>query len=115
MMEMRRQGLLIEYEYCTGCQSCVVACKQEHDYPEGMCGIKLNEIITQGSAEEDRLRIDYLPFPTKYCDLCAARVRRGEAPACVKACQAATMWFGDLPSLAKRMEDKPHAALFTPR
>jgi len=30
---MPRDGLLIEYGYCTGCQSCVVACKQEHDHP----------------------------------------------------------------------------------
>jgi Fe-S-cluster-containing dehydrogenase component len=112
---MPRDGLLIEYEYCTGCCSCVVACKQEHGYPEGIGGIKLSEIITEGDGKEGRLRIDYLPFPTKYCDLCAARTRRGEKPACVKACQAATMWHGDVTELAKLMEDKPHAALFTPR
>lgn len=108
---MPRNGLLIEYEYCTGCQSCVVACKQEHDYPVGIGGINLNEIITEG----ERLRIDYLPFPTKYCDLCAARTRNGEKPACVKACQAATMWYGEVSELAELMEAKPHAALFTPR
>jgi Fe-S-cluster-containing dehydrogenase component len=112
---MPREGLLIEYEYCTGCQSCVVACKQEHGYPEGIGGIKLSEIITGGTSESDRLRIDYLPFPTKYCDLCTPRVRRGEKPACVKACQAAVMWSGDVATLAKLMEDKPRAALFTPR
>jgi Fe-S-cluster-containing dehydrogenase component len=107
---MPRKGLLIEYEYCTGCQSCVVACKQEHGYPVGVGGIKLNEIYTEG----DRLRIDYLPFPTKYCDLCARRVKDGEPPACVKACQAATIWHGQLGELVKLMEKKPHSALFTP-
>jgi Fe-S-cluster-containing dehydrogenase component len=108
---MPRNGLLIEYEYCTGCNSCVVACKQEHGYPVGIGGIKLNEIITEGG----RLRIDYLPFPTKHCDLCAQRVADGGQPACVKACQAATIWYGDLSELAALMEDKPHSALFTPR
>jgi Fe-S-cluster-containing dehydrogenase component len=108
---MPRQGLLIEYEYCTGCQSCVVACKQEHNHPVGTGGIKLMEIETTG----DRLRIDYLPFPTANCDLCTKRVKNGEKPACVKACQAATMWHGDLASLAEMMEDKPHSALFTPK
>lgn len=111
---MLRDGLLIEYEYCTGCQSCVVACKQEHDYPVGIGGIKLNEIVTGGTSEEDRLRIDYLPFPTKYCDLCVERVGAGGEPACVKACQASTMWYGDLATLAKLMEAKPHSALFRP-
>jgi len=107
---MPRDGLLIEYEYCTGCQSCVVACKQEHGQPVGVCGIQLSEIITEG----DRLRIDYLPFPTRYCDLCAERVSGGEEPACVKACQARTMWYGELPDLAKMMKDKPRSALFAP-
>jgi len=64
---MARNGLLIEYEYCTGCYTCEVACKQEHNYPAGKWGIKLNEIITEGS---DRIRIDYIPFPTEFCDLC---------------------------------------------
>jgi len=32
-----------------------------------MNGIKLNEIYTEG----ERLRIDFLPFPTMHCDLCA--------------------------------------------
>lgn len=111
---MPRKGLLIEYEYCTGCQSCVVACKQEHSYPVGVGGIKLNEIVTEGVSEGDRLRIDFLPFPTKYCDLCVERVGAGGEPACVKACQAKTMWHGGLAELAKMMEEKPRAAIFTP-
>jgi Fe-S-cluster-containing dehydrogenase component len=110
-IEMPRKGLLIEYEYCTGCQSCVIACKQEHGHPVGRGGIVLNEINTQG----ERLRVDYLPFPTKYCDLCASRVGDGGEPACVKACQSATMWYGTLGDLAQLMEEKPHSALFTPQ
>jgi len=112
---MARNGLLIEYEYCTGCQSCVVACKQEHSYPVGIGGIKMNEIVTQGEHEGDRLRIDFLPFPTRYCDLCAERTRDGGKTACEKACQAKAIWHGSLGEMAALMEGKPHAALFTPR
>ena len=108
---MPRNGLLIEYEYCTGCHSCEIACKQEHQYPEGKWGIKLSEIVTEG----EKLRIDYLPFPTKYCDLCAGRVKKGEKPACVKSCQAATIWHGELSELVKLMENKPRSALFAPQ
>ena len=109
---MPRNGLLIEYEFCTGCHSCDVACKQEHNYPVGKGGLKVHEIYTQ---LPDHVRTDYLPFPTEYCDLCASRVSKGEKPACVKACQAATMWYGTVAELAKLMEAKPHAALFTPK
>ena len=38
---MAAYGLLIDYEYCTGCQSCEVACKEEHGIPVGQWGIHL--------------------------------------------------------------------------
>jgi len=111
---MSRNGLLIEYEYCTGCHSCEIACKQEHGYPAGIGGIKLNEIFTHGEHEGDRLRIDNVPFPTKYCDLCAKRSDETGKTACEKACQAKAIWHGKLPDLAALMETKPHAVLYTP-
>ncbi len=109
---MPRNGLLIEYEYCTGCYTCEVACKQEHNYPVGRGGIKLNEIITE---LQDKLRIDYIPFPTEYCDLCAARTSNGEQPSCVKHCQAGCMMYGTITELAKAMENKPRSVIFAPR
>jgi Fe-S-cluster-containing dehydrogenase component len=111
---MPRKGLMIDYEYCTGCRSCEVACKQEHGYPVGQGGIHLNEITT--TLPDGKLRIDYIPFPTAYCDLCAARTRKkGEVTACVKHCQAAVMYYGTVEELARIMEKKPHAVLFTPK
>jgi Fe-S-cluster-containing dehydrogenase component len=110
---MPRKALMIDYEYCSGCRSCEVACKQEHDYPVGKGGIHLNEIITE--MPDKRIRIDYIPFTTAYCDLCAARTRRGELPACVKHCQASVMYYGTVAELAKIMEKKPHTVLFTPK
>jgi len=109
---MPRNGLLIEYEYCTGCHTCEVACKQEHNYPAGKWGIKLNEIITESP---DKIRIDYIPFPTEFCDLCAGRVKNGEQPACVKHCQAAIMWYGPVAELTRLMEDRPRSVIFAPR
>ena len=37
---MAEYGLLIDYEYCTGCETCVVACKEEHGFPVGKWGIE---------------------------------------------------------------------------
>ena len=34
-------GLLIDYEYCSGCHACEVACKKEHEMPKGDFGIKI--------------------------------------------------------------------------
>ncbi len=110
---MPKNGLLIEYEYCTGCHTCEVACKQEHNYPVGIGGIHLNEIITQ--LPNEKIRIDYLPFPTIHCDLCAARTRKGEQPSCVKHCQSSCMWYGDVSELAKNMQSKPKSVIFAPK
>jgi len=109
---MPRNGLLIEYEYCTGCHSCEVACKQEHNYPVGIGGITVSEFITQS---QDKIHIDYIPFPTRFCDLCADRTKRGEPPACVKHCQAICMMYGPVAELAKAMEAKPRSVIFAPK
>jgi len=110
---MPKKALMIDYEYCSGCHSCEVACKQEHNYPVGKGGIRMNEIITE--LPDGKLRIDYLPFPTAYCDLCANRVSKGEQPACVKHCQAQVMYYGTVTELSRIMDEKSHCVMYTPR
>ena len=104
---MAKNGLLIDYEYCTGCYTCVVACKQEHNYPVGKGGIIINEVIIE---DGEKVRSDYLPFPTEFCDLCAARVAKGEKPACVKHCMANCIQYGHLESLSQELGRKPRLA-----
>ena len=107
---MARNGLLIDYEYCTGCHTCEVACKQEHSHPVGKWGIKVNEIVLE---TYDKIAIDYIPFPTEYCDLCVARTAKGEKPTCVKHCQAWCMYHGSIQELVKLMENMPRSVLYT--
>ena len=110
---MVREGLLIDYQYCTGCQTCVVACKQEHNYSAGKWGIKVDEKIFMDPKKPASIRIDYVPFPTEFCDLCAAKTRRGERPACVKHCQASCMYYGPITELVKLMENMAHSVLYS--
>ena len=41
---MAKFGLLIDYNYCTGCHSCEMACKWEHGLSQEQFGIKVNMI-----------------------------------------------------------------------
>jgi Fe-S-cluster-containing dehydrogenase component len=109
---MAEKGLLIEYHYCTGCHSCEVACQQEHGHPAGRSGIVVTEYVME---TPKGLSIDYLPFPTALCDLCATRTHRGELPTCVKHCQASCMKFGTVDELAVQMAATPRSVLFRPR
>jgi Fe-S-cluster-containing dehydrogenase component len=110
---MSRYGLLIDYEFCTGCHSCEMACKQEHSLPAGKWGI---QIIQSGPTklEEDKWLYDYIPVPTQLCDLCSALVKSGSQPACVRHCQSGVMKYGTVEELAKFMEIKPGTVLFAP-
>jgi Fe-S-cluster-containing dehydrogenase component len=111
---MARYGLLIDYEYCTGCHTCEVACKMEHEIPVGQWGIKLAEIGPwQISAE--KWQLSYIPVPTEQCNLCGQRVAAGKKPACVQHCQADVMRFGPVEELAKQLAEKPRQVLFAPR
>lgn len=106
---MAAKGLLIQQEWCTGCHACEVACKQEHDFPVGICGIRVEEVIMKAP---DKVSVDFTPIVTRYCDLCADR---GEEPACVKHCQAICIMYGNLSDLVKEQEKQPRSSLWAPK
>ncbi|HEY3426338.1 MAG TPA: 4Fe-4S binding protein [Negativicutes bacterium] len=109
-----RYGLLIDYEFCTGCHSCETACKVEQNLPVGQWGIKLAQDGPR-KLENGRWEYAYLPIPTSLCDLCEKRLAAGKQPTCVQHCQAGVMSFGAVEELAKKMADKPKTVLFAPQ
>ena len=106
-------GLLIDYEYCTGCYSCQVACEQEYGWSAGMSGMRVIEVVER--LPKDKEYLVYLPFPTELCMLCAARTKKGLEPSCVQHCMAACIKYGKIEELAKEMGKKPRMVLWSPR
>ena len=107
---MPRYGLLIDYEHCTGCHSCELACKQEHGRAPGEWGIRLNKIEPEVSGG----RLYFIPFPTDRCNLCAKRRTKGNKPACVSHCFAQVMKFGTIKELTEDIQKKPGSVLWAP-
>ena len=91
-------ALLVDYKYCSGCHSCEIACKNEHDFPIGVNGIKVLEMepMKIGEGFHDAWDWIYLPVPTSLCDKCAERLAEGEKPTCVKHCQSFCLEYGPL-------------------
>lgn len=111
---MSINALLIDYEYCTGCHSCEIACRNEHGIPLGKWGIKLTE-TDPWKIDDDTWEWNYIPVPTQLCDLCGDRVAAGKKPACVHHCLAACMEFGTLEELSAKIAAKGHKmTIFVP-
>ena len=110
---MANYGLLIDYEFCTGCESCVVACKEEHSFPIGKWGIR---VMDDGpwEIEDGHMNWNKLPMPTDLCDLCADLTAKGREPICVHHCLAACMEFGTIEELAAKLAAKPKQVLWAP-
>jgi len=110
---MANLGLLIDYQYCTGCYSCEVACQLELGLPIGQYGIKVTQ-LGPWKIEGDKWQFAFVPVPTEQCDLCEARVAQGKLPTCVHHCQAKVMTYGPVDELAKELDKKRQQVLFVP-
>lgn len=114
----QQYGLLIDYKLCSGCRSCEVACKEEHDYPVGVWGIRVFDDGPWKKApnafEGREFNWNKIAVPTDLCDLCARRVQEGRDPVCVHHCLADVMTFGPLDELSEQLKTKPGQVLWVP-
>ena len=111
-----RNGLLIDYELCTGCHTCEVACKVEHGIPTGQWGIHvLDDGLWPIDEKNNEWNWNHVPVPTDLCDLCADRVGKKREPSCVHHCLAGVMQYGPVEELARELAEKPNQVLFAPK
>ena len=109
-------GLLIDYEFCTNCHTCEVACKKVHDLPIGQYGIKTLEYGPVKNIN-GKWEWTYLPLPTDLCDLCAEHWgtggdKAGQRPLAVQVEESASMYYGTLEELSAKLAEKPNQVLF---
>ena len=110
-----RQMLAVDYEFCTGCHTCEIACQQEHGLAPDRFGIKLTQ-IGPDQITERKWQYEFVPVPTDRCDRCARRQAAGKPPTCVQHCQAGCLYCGTLEELAEKIDlGKKKLALFSQR
>lgn len=77
---MARYGMAIDLAQCIGCHTCVVACKQANNVPEGIFWNRVyqdgGEGLDTSSGTFPNCTLKYVPVQCQHC----------ENPACVKAC-----------------------------
>ena len=98
---MPPHALYIDFEFCSGCHSCEIACRNELELPLEEWGMKVLEDKPRQHADGS-WHWDFMAYPTEKCDLCADRVADGKLPTCVHHCQNAVMVYGKVEDLAAR-------------
>ena len=111
---MSAYALVIDYEFCTGCHACEVACRKALGLPGGQFGIR---ILQDGPRElpGGGWEYNHLPMPTSLCDLCAERVSEGKGASCAHHCPAHCLHFGAVEEMAAKAAEKGGHAMFVPR
>lgn len=104
--------ILVDYDWCTGCHSCEMACSTEHGMALGQSGVQVNR-MGPWQIEGERWQFDNGLIFGDQCDGCAKRVGAGKLPTCVKHCQAQCLTYGTLEELAPKLSDHRKQALFS--
>ena len=94
-------GMLIDYSLCTGCKSCEVSCRKEHDLPLEEWGIQVQTIGPTKLG--GKWEFDYVPVPSRLCDLCADRRAGGQKALCELHCLANVIEILPADDAAKRL------------
>ena len=102
----QQYGLLFDNYWCTGCHSCEISCKNEHDLPLGQWGIKLMVLGPWELTEKGKWEHKYFPVLSSLCDLCKDRTENGDIPACQLHCLASAIEYGPIEELAKMMAER---------
>lgn len=98
-------AIVVDYQYCTGCQSCEVSCKNEKGFGlEDMWGVK---VLQNGPYDlgNNEFSWDYIPAFTSRCDVCAGRVEDGQKPPCVIHCLGGCLSFGTVEEMSELMKE----------
>ena len=104
-------GMFIDYEFCSGCHTCEVACQKELGLRPDEFGIEC-KVIGPHQLSAKYWQMDNLPVPTDLCNACATRLEKGKLASCVQHCQADCMRVGDIVEMAKLATGK-HQVVFT--
>lgn len=112
--EMEKFAMLINYGFCTGCHSCEISCFKEKGLQGDEWGIKLAEFGPEKLG--DAWEWDYVPVPSRLCDLCADRRAAGEKASCQLHCLADVIEILPIEKVSERLAemDSNKVSVFIP-
>ncbi|WP_102373255.1 oxidoreductase [Raoultibacter massiliensis] len=112
---MKDHAMVIDYEYCTNCHSCEVSCIKEKSLKENEWGIRVNE-VGPARFSDGKWEWDYVPVPSRLCDLCSERLEQGSKPLCELHCLAAVISVIPISEVSSKLDEmnKQKVAVYLP-
>lgn len=109
-------AMLIDYEFCTGCHSCEISCKKEKNLKGNDWGIALQE-IGPVMLSDNKWEWDFVPVPSRLCDLCVGRIDEGKKPLCELHCLAAVINVVPVEEVSNKLAEmgKGKVAVYMPQ
>ena len=83
-----------------------MSCRKEHDLPLDQWGIRVQQIGPHKLG--DSWEWDYVPVPSRLCDLCADRLEEGKKPLCALHCLANVIEVLPVEEMPRRMAEIGH-------
>lgn len=87
-------GFLFDQTRCTGCYTCVIACKDWHDIPAG--SVNYRSVITLEKGEFPKVFVTFLTTSCYHC----------EKPACIDACPELAITKREADGIVEVNQDK---------
>ena len=97
------KALVIDYKYCNGCNSCVLACRNEKELGELQSGIRVAEFGPEKI--HGKWYWNFVPVPNDYCDLCEGRRTEGKKAACEQHCLSQCMFVVDIEEVGAKLAE----------
>lgn len=99
-------AFLIDYQWCTGCHACEIACQTLHGLAPSQFGVKV-ETVGPWEYGDGKWVLENTVFFTPQCDQCAKRQAEGQPPTCVQHCQAQCLKYGPLDQMMEELKKNP--------
>ncbi len=110
---MSQLAMVVDYGYCVNCYSCEISCAKKNDIPAEEWGIKVTEFGPKKFG--DVWEWDYLPVPSRLCNLCEDRIAEGKKAMCELHCVANVIEIVNIEEVPARLKELgPKSACFVP-
>lgn len=112
VMPLMSLAMMIDYEFCSGCCECELACIISHGGDPDAVGIRVMK-LGPWRRPDGFIQLDFLPVVSDWCDLCKGQQSESFTTECARRCPNNCINCGTIEELTHYSELKPKTILYS--